>query len=99
MQYEGDDRLDRLIARLPPRVRSAMRWLRKPSSRWVRIPAGVLLVLGSFLSILPVFGLWMLPAGLLLLAEDFPPLRRLNERLLAWLERRRPDWFSSPTRH
>jgi hypothetical protein len=58
----------------------------------------VLLILGSFLSILPIFGIWMLPAGLLLLAEDVPPLRRLNDRVLVWLERRRPGWFATSER-
>jgi hypothetical protein len=95
---DSDDRLDRLIAQLPPRARAALNWLRKPSSRWVRLPAGVLLILGSLLSILPIFGIWMLPAGLLLLAEDVPPLRRLNDRLLLWLERRRPGWFATSER-
>lgn len=88
-------RLDRLVARLPGRAGSAIRWLLKPSSRWARIPAGLLLILGSVLSILPVFGLWMLPAGLLLLAEDVTSLRRLRERGLAWLEGRRPEWFAA----
>jgi hypothetical protein len=50
-------------------------WLRKPASR-ARIPAGVLLIIGGCLAILPVFGLWMFPLGLMLLADDIPPLRR-----------------------
>jgi hypothetical protein len=36
----------------------------------VRIPLGILLVLGGIFSFLPVLGLWMLPLGLLLLALD-----------------------------
>jgi hypothetical protein len=85
--------IERLIDRLPKRVQALTRWLRRPSSRWIRIPAGVLLILGSFLSILPVFGLWMLPLGLLLLAEDVLPLRRGRDRVLALIQRRRPHWF------
>src|SRR5689334_19651484 len=73
---QRERRLERLIDRLPRRVQSAVRWLRRPSSRWVRIPAGVLLIGGSMLSMLPLFGLWMLPLGLVLLAEDIAPLRR-----------------------
>ena len=69
-------RLRRLLRRLPGRMQAITRWLRKPASRWARIPAGILLILGGCLAILPVFGLWMLPLGLMLLADDIPPLRR-----------------------
>lgn len=89
-----EERIERLIDRLPGRLQATIRWLRRPSSRWVRLPAGVLLIGGSLLSILPVFGLWMLPLGLILLAEDMPPLRRARDRLLDAIERRRPDWFA-----
>lgn len=88
-----EQRLEELIDRLPRRMQSGVRWLRRPSSRWARIPAGVLLILGSLLSLLPVFGLWMLPLGLVLLAEDIPWLRRRRDRLLDWIERRRPHWL------
>jgi hypothetical protein len=54
-----------------------------------------LLVAGGVLSILPFLGLWMLPLGLVLLAEDVPRLRLARERILAGLERRRPQWFTS----
>ncbi len=92
IQYvEPDDpRLALLIARLPRRLRMATHWLRRPSSRWARIPAGLLLICGGLLSILPVLGLWMLPLGLALLAEDAPPLRRARGRVLDWIERRWP---------
>ena len=86
-------RLDLLIRRLPQRVQTVVRWLRRPNARWVRIPAGVLLILGSFLSILPIFGLWMLPLGLVLLAEDIRPLRDATGRILAWIEHRKPHWM------
>jgi len=90
---QSEQRLERLIGRLPQSVQRAVRWLRRPELRWLRIPAGVLLALASLLSILPLFGLWMLPLGLVLLAEDVPPLRRARDRLLAWTERRWPHWF------
>jgi len=89
-------RLERLIERLPPGMRKAVRWLRKPSSRWARIPAGVLLSIGGLLWILPLLGLWMLPLGLLLLADDVPALNRARARILEWIERRRPHWFAPP---
>jgi hypothetical protein len=88
-------RLRRLLRRLPSRMQAVTRWLRKPASRWARIPAGVLLIIGGCLAILPVFGLWMLPLGLTLLADDIPPLRRFRDRALHWLERHRPHWFAA----
>jgi hypothetical protein len=90
-----DHRLERLLDRLPERWCNALRWLRHPSARWARIPAAMLLILGGMLSILPILGLWMLPLGLLLLAEDIPALHRSRVRLLDWLERRRPHWFAT----
>ena len=51
------------------------------------------MLLGGCLAILPVLGLWMLPLGLVLLAEDVPALRRLTDRCLDWIEHRRPHWF------
>ena len=90
-----DELVERLIGRLPDRAANAMRWLRKPSARWLRIPAGALLICGGVLSILPLLGIWMLPLGLLLLAEDAPPLRRLRNRALDYAHRRWPQWFAA----
>ena len=68
------DRLNRLFDRLERRVPGlAAGWLarvRRPEARWIRIPLGILLVLGGIFSFLPVLGIWMLPLGLLLLALD-----------------------------
>lgn len=94
---DRERRLELLIRRLPERMQNAVHWLRDPSRRWVRIPAGLLLIVGSVLSILPVFGLWMLPLGIVLLAEDVPPLRRLTARVLAWIEQRHPNWMGLAT--
>jgi hypothetical protein len=88
-------RLERLIDRLPERLQKAIRWLRRPGLRWVRLVAGVLFIAGSFLSILPIFGIWMLPVGLVLLAEDIPALRRLRDRVLDWIVRHRPHWLGA----
>ena len=71
-------RLDRLFNRLERRVPVAARllqYLRRPQSRWFRIPLGVLLIFGGIFSFLPVLGIWMLPLGLLLLALDLPFLQ------------------------
>lgn len=62
---------DRLQRRIPNFASRALTWLRRPEARLIRIPLGLLLVLGGIFSFLPVLGLWMLPLGLLLLALDF----------------------------
>lgn len=71
---KSTQRLNRLFDRLERRIPStAAGWLarvRRPEARWVRIPLGILLVLGGIFSFLPVLGIWMLPLGLLLLAVD-----------------------------
>ena len=90
----NEHRIERLIERLPQSMQAPTRWLRRPSSRWMRIPAGVLLLCGSALSVLPFFGIWMLPLGLMLLAEDVPSLRRLRGRALDWIAHRRPHWLA-----
>src|SRR3954454_10778003 len=86
-----DRQFERLERNLPGTAGRSLRWLRQPSSWWVRIPAGILIIGGLF-SILPVLGLWMIPLGLLLLAQDLPSLRRPTRRLLVWLERRWTRW-------
>ncbi len=84
---DWDRRLDGLLPSLPGRVRAAVDWLRVPSRRWFRLGAGLGLIAGSMLAILPVFGLWMLPLGLALIGEDYPPLKILLERTARWGER------------
>lgn len=88
-----DELMDLLIQRLPERLQKALNWLREPDRKWVRIPAGVLFMVGGVLSILPVLGLWMLPVGVMLLSQDIPFFRRLQGRVLRWIERRHPDWL------
>jgi hypothetical protein len=61
-----------------------VRWADDHVPVGVRSLFGILLMIGGILSFLPVLGIWMLPAGALLMALDVPPWRR---RLLAWLER------------
>ena len=89
----GDPRLDKLVHRLPPRLGDTVAYLLKPSSRWMRIPSGTLLVVGGVLSILPVLGIWMLPLGLALLAEDVPALRSSRSKVFDWIERHKPHWL------
>jgi hypothetical protein len=87
-------RLERLIDRLPYTMQKVTRWLRRPSSWWTRLPAGVLLIGGGLIGFLPLFGFWMLPLGLMLLAEDLLPLRWARRRALDWTARRWPHWFA-----
>ncbi|MBS0531727.1 MAG: hypothetical protein JSS22_20405 [Proteobacteria bacterium] len=84
--------LDRHFAwfesKMPPRLATFVGWLRKPSSRLVRIPLAILLIVGGIFSFLPILGLWMLPLGLVLLAQDMPFLEKPIARMLGWLERK-----------
>lgn len=66
---------------------AALRWLRHPRSRLIRIPAGIALIAGGVFSFLPLLGLWMLPLGLLLLAADVPFLQRPMARFALWCVR------------
>ena len=87
-------RLERLFAKVYPAAVKWVRWLHKPSSRWIRIPAGALLIVGGLLAMLPFFGLWMLPLGLILLSREFPLFGRLTDWMLDRIERYRPHWFA-----
>jgi hypothetical protein len=89
-----DWRLERLINRLPKGVRSTIRFVRQPSGRWLRIPTGLLLMVGGVLWFLPLVGLWMLPIGLALLADDVTVLRCVRSRALDWIEHHRPHWLA-----
>ena len=70
-------------------------WLRKPSSILVRIPLAILLMVGGIFSFLPVLGLWMLPLGLVLFAQDVPFLQTPMAKALGWIERK---WDRASTR-
>ena len=69
---------------LPERLARVVRRLRHPDARWIRIPVGLLAVIGGIFSFLPVLGVWMLPLGLLLLAYDIPFLRKPVGRFTIW---------------
>jgi hypothetical protein len=85
---EGQKTLERayndLEHEVPERVSRALRWLRDPKSRWIRIPLGVLLILSSVLWFLPVLGIEFLPLGLLLIAQDIPFLRKPVGLVVIW---------------
>lgn len=89
--------LDRWQGKLPRWAACALDWLRRPSSRWVRIPIGLLLVACGLLGFLPILGFWMAIPGLLLLSLDVPFLRlpirvaivRTRHAMARWRQRRR----------
>ena len=74
--------------KLPARPAKFVGWLRKPSSKLVRIPLALLLMLGGEFSILPILGLWMLPLGMLLIAQDVPLMEKPVALILGWIERK-----------
>ena len=86
------DQLNRYFAmidrRVPTRVSQFIRWLRKPSSFAVRLIVASLLIVGGFFSFLPILGLWMLPLGLLFIAQDMPLLQKPLVKALTWIEAR-----------
>jgi hypothetical protein len=78
--------------RVPISVSRFIRWLRRPSSFAVRLVIAILLIVGGIFSFLPVLGLWMLPLGLLLIAQDVRLLQKplvvafvCVERTVEWL--------------
>ena len=76
-------RFDRQYRKIQPLV-PGMASLRKPGWMIARITLAIFFILGGFLAILPVFGLWMIPVGLLLLAIDLPALQGPVSSLLIW---------------
>jgi hypothetical protein len=89
----AERRLEKLIAKLPPRMAGFIHWLRNPKRLWLRVPLGILFILAGFLWFLPVLGLWMMPLGIVLLTQDCGPVRRVVYRLINWTAERRPRWF------
>jgi hypothetical protein len=85
---ELDRAYDDLQRELPGRLCRAVRWLRDPKSRKVRIPLAVLFLVGGFFWFLPVVGLELIPIGLLLIAQDVPFLRKPVGRGILWLVHR-----------
>lgn len=51
----------------------------------IAVPLGAGLIIGgTLLAPLPVFGVWMAPVGLAILAPHWRPAERLSRRLLRW---------------
>jgi len=93
-----DRQFDRIQMKVPASAR-LLEWLRRPATKVIRIPIGVLLIVGGIFSFLPVLGIWMLPLGLLLLALDVALLQtpvsaailRITRKWTTWRRSKRAD--------
>lgn len=101
----GDDlerAFDELGREVPDAVTRVILWLRSPGARRVRFPLGILCIAGSVFWFLPVLGLWFMPVGLLLIAQDVRPLRRpvgrMTLALLRQWQRLRAWWVGRRAR-
>lgn len=86
------ERQFRSLGRAYPWADRPLRVVRHPMLWLVRIPLAVLLILGGFLAVLPFFGLWMIPVGLLLLAVDVPRFRGPVAALMVRARRKINVW-------
>ena len=77
---------------LPNWLGRFLHWLRQPSMLIARIFVCLLLVVGGLLSFLPVLGFWMLPLGLIIIAQDLPFLQAPLVRVFQWIERKWETW-------
>ena len=61
-----------------------------PRTRTGRIALGTGLCLGGVVGFLPIVGFWMLPLGLMVLAQDIAAVRRFRRRCIVnWTRWRR----------
>jgi hypothetical protein len=101
LMSSAQERLDRQFDRISREVPASagfLRWIRKPGMALIRVPLGLVLIVGGVFSFLPVLGLWMLPLGLAVLAIDLPflkgPVGGAIVRLRRWVDvtRRKFRW-------
>jgi hypothetical protein len=76
-----------LEAELADPFRRALRAVRKPELRWLRLATGTTFIAAGCMAFLPVLGIELLPLGLLLVAEDIPWLQDPAARAVLWLLR------------
>jgi hypothetical protein len=87
-QTKIDGYFEAVYRRVPAGISRFIRWLREPSSFAVRFFVAILLIAGGIFSFLPILGIWMLPLGLLLIAQDVPALQKPLVAALMWTEAR-----------
>lgn len=71
----------------------AVRWSERRLPPGLRSLLGIVLIIAGIFGFLPVLGFWMIPAGMVLIALDIPPLRR---RLRQWLDAREAEKHGNP---
>jgi hypothetical protein len=60
-------------------------WLKRHPRQWVRVGAGIALVVGGILGpVVPILGAWMLPFGAVLLVANSPSYWRVRRRYVGW---------------
>lgn len=92
-QAKLDKAYDELEQQVPDRISRAIRWLRDPKGKWVRLPLGLLIVAANlFGPVVPFLGIEFVPLGLLLIAQDVPPLRKPVADATLWLEHKWIAW-------
>jgi 4-alpha-glucanotransferase len=78
--------VEKYADKIPRPMGRFIRWMRKPDLRWLRLIAGIMFVLFGFVGFLPILGFWMVPLGLIILAQDSKWLQRPTLRAITWLE-------------
>jgi hypothetical protein len=86
-----DDCLDQFASRLPDKAGRFTRWITRSSSTVIRIPIGGALIAGGVAGFLPILGFWMVPLGLVVIAQDVPFLRPPMIRVLGWINTKLPE--------
>jgi hypothetical protein len=88
VKAELDRYFDWIEQHLPTWLGRFLHWLRQPQMLIARVIVSLLLIIGGILSFLPILGLWMLPLGLMIIAEDLPFLQAPLVRVFQWIERK-----------
>jgi 4-alpha-glucanotransferase len=78
--------VEKYADKIPRPLGRFIRWMRRPELRWVRLIAGILFVIFGFVGFLPILGFWMVPLGLIILAQDSRWLQRPTLKVITWLE-------------
>ncbi len=90
MNKTDAQKLDAIVEKysdkIPRPLGRFIRWMRNPKLRWLRLIVGTLLVIFGILGFLPILGFWMVPLGLIILAQDCKWLQRPTLNAVMWLE-------------